>query len=54
MVQHGAIISQVQYLPNTALLTAELHSINMEVLLCAVHLLCAPRPLLYAEAWKQL
>lgn len=41
MVQHGAIVPQVQYLPNTALLVAELQSLGMEVLLCAVHLLCA-------------
>lgn len=40
-----AMIPQVQYLPSTDLPIAESHSLHMEVLLCAAHLLCAQAPI---------
>lgn len=43
---------QVQNLPNAALLIAKLHSLDTEVIPCAVHLLCA-RSLLYAGVFPQ-
>lgn len=54
MVQQGAIAAplQVQNLPNAALLIAKLHSLDTEVIPCAVHLLCA-RSLLYAGVFLQ-
>lgn len=53
MVQHGAIAPQVRSLPNAALLTAKLHSLDTEVLQCAVHLLCAHVPVVYAGIFLQ-